>query len=255
MRLGRLIKPLAIWAVLCLPATALAEQGTVFFKNGATLQGDIVNYQPGQPITVRNPDGSLATYSADDVERVEMAPVAQPPPAAAPPPAVAPAPAPAPAPYPTAPGMAPPVQDPRINELMAERRRYSRRPGLALPIVLMAVGGGLVAIGGLWWSVGSNTCGSLLLDDYYDDDDCDSADGLTGGQVAGVVFWAFGGTMIALGGGLGIPLRIAKRARYKRKLQAIDEELRSLGVQQLSLRPSIPVAGNGAWGMTMEARF
>jgi hypothetical protein len=200
----RALTALTLWAVASIAA---ADRGTVHLTNGGQVTGELVEYLPGNRVTVDLGGGQRLTFLAAEVSGVEVQSSAE----------VAPV-----APLgPVAPAATAPVAgvDPQVQELLLRRHELLRRRiGMGGPIALLTAGAGASVLG---WLVMFPT-GRALCDDYYHD--CTWPPFSVAGAVVGTV-----GIGLAVWGAALIPARIARRRQRADEIRAIDQELMGRG--------------------------
>jgi hypothetical protein len=228
---------LRAWVVLALSAitsAAAAERGTVQLTNGGQVTGELVEYVPGDHVTVDIGGGQQLVLKAADVAAVQ---VGSPPAAGLAAPAAAPAPAPAPA------------YDPHVQALLLRRNDLLRqRIGFGGPIAMLAGGSAMAIVGwGVIFPLARETC----IDETFDGDGCSGWDE---GDVAGAVIGSLG-IALAITGGALIPSRVNRRRARTQELEQIDGELRTMGFTARVV-PWLRTGGSGpSGGLTARLTF
>jgi hypothetical protein len=200
----RALIALSLWAITSLAA---ADRGTVHLTNGGQVTGELVEYFPGNRVTVDLGGGQRLTFLAAEISGVDIQSSAPAAPAAIESPLT---------PSPSAPlaGV-----DPQVQELLLRRHELLRRRiGMGGPIILLSAGAGASALG---WLV-MFPAGRAFCDDYYDD--CTWPPLSVAGAVVGTV-----GIGLAVWGAALIPARIARRRQRADEINAIDQELMGRG--------------------------
>jgi len=205
-RLHSLTALCALALALLIPAAAEAQQqGTVYLNDGSVLSGQVIEFVPGDHITLQIGTTAPIVIPQANIARVEMGQ-----PAAAPQPF---------APQPTQPYQPPPPQQQQqAYQPMQPYQPYQlqqpyqqpparRKPGLGMPITFMAVG-----------AVMAITGGALISLSYYDYDDYYYDDYGTDEALfyPGVALATAGGVMFTLGV-VFLIIRIGQRRRWTRE--------------------------------------
>jgi hypothetical protein len=149
----------ALALALLIPAAADAQQqGTVYLNDGSVLSGQVIEFVPGDHITLQIGTTPPIVIPQANIARVEMGQTAAPPQPFAP--------------QPTQPYQPPPQQQAyqpaqQPYQPYQLQQPYSaparRKPGLGLPITFMAVGAVMAITGGALISLSFDSY------DYYDD--------------------------------------------------------------------------------------
>jgi hypothetical protein len=249
---------LGILLVSLFSSTAQAESATVRLKKGGKVSGELVEYVPGDHVTLGLPGGKISRIPASDLKSVQIgAPSAR----AEEPTRLKPAPAKnepdGPQAVPVSRHTAPPVhitdgaQVAVIQGLMAERADWqSRDTGLAVPIIFTIAGAGLIGLGVGLHSLYEHPGGYSSSDgweEYSKDSTFNvlSIVSLISGAVtltAAGVFWA---------------LRTSD-SRQEQELQRIDNQLMLYGVHASVSPWFVPPTTQGAGasgGMTFTLKL
>ena len=182
--------------LLLVPSEADAQQqGTVYFNDGRVLSGQVIEYVPGDHITLQMGTTPPIVIQNADIARVELGPPPSPIQPFAPQPTQ---------PYQTQPYQPPPQEQayqpaPQPYQPYQLQQPYSppprRKPGLGLPITFLAVGAVLTLSGGALISLSNE---SLLY--------------------PGIAFAAAGGVFFTLGV-VFLIIRIGQRRRWTQEQQ------------------------------------
>ena len=181
----RMLPLIAVAVVLsAFQPAALADPGRVHLRDGSTLQGEIVTFEPGVGVSIQIINGSVIQLGADIVARVEIGIS----PAPAPDLSVAPA---QPAPMPNG------APAPAAFSAAAPPPRFqSRRPGLTGPLIMGGVGLLIVLTGT-----------PIYLTSY----DCYDCYEITPKGMTGLAIMGIGGALAISGLAIWLPMRIKNR--------------------------------------------
>jgi hypothetical protein len=194
----------ALALALLIPAAADAQQqGTVYLNDGSVLSGQVIEFVPGDHITLQIGTTPPIVIPQANIARVEMGQTAAPPQPFAP--------------QPTQPYQPPPQQQAyqpaqQPYQPYQLQQPYSaparRKPGLGLPITFMAVGAVLAITGGALISLSFDTY------DYYGDYGTDESL-----FYPGVALAATGGVFFTLGV-VFLIIRLGQRRRWTQEQAA-----------------------------------
>lgn len=190
--------------LLLAPSEADAQQqGTVYFNDGRVLSGQVIEYVPGDHITLQMGSTPPIVIQNADIARVELGPPPSPIQPFAPQPTQ---------PYQTQPYQPPPQEQayqpaPQPYQPYQLQQPYSppprRKPGLGLPITFLAVGAVLTLSGGALISLSNDSY-------YYGTDESL--------LYPGIAFAAAGGVFFTLGV-VFLIIRIGQRRRWTQEQQ------------------------------------
>jgi len=238
-------KLLHTWFVLALSSVAsvaAADRGTVTLTNGGQITGELVEYAPGDHVTVDLGGGQQLTFKAAEISAVQVTNGAAPA-ASADIGLAAPAVQNAAAPVAT--------DSPHVQQLLLRRHELLRRRiGFGGPIGMLAGGTAMAVIGwGVIFPVAKDVCRTVYDGSSFENRDCHWGPGAVAGAVIGSLGIALAATGVAL-----IPSRVARRKSRAQELEAIDGELRSMGFTA-SVAPWLRTGPNSLIGMRATLTF
>lgn len=222
-------------AMTAFSSVAAAERGTVTLTNGGQVAGELVEYVPGDHVTVDLGGGQQLVLKAAEVQSVQVGASAAP---SAPPAAPAAGPA------------AQPTYDPAVQALLLRRHELLRRRiGFGGPIGMIAGGTAMAVVG---WAVIFPLARESCVGEALDGANSCSGD-WDGGDVAGAVIGSLGAALAITGVAL-IPGRIARRRARDQELQQIDGQLHSMGFTA-SVTPWLRTGQNPSAGLSARLTF
>jgi hypothetical protein len=215
----------AIVALTLVSSAALAEPATVQLKNGGRVTGELLEYVPGDHVTVQVEGQEPLRFGADELARVDVGKL--PPEAPAPPIARGPTP-----------------RTPEERALLDERTvLLLQRVGLGGPITLLSLGA-LFSIYGV----------SELISDRHDCNSTFSVESDCRFETASDVALISLGAVGAAVGGYWLARRVNARRSRNARLLEIESELSS-SLLRASLAPWGRPGARGAYGLGAVLQF
>jgi len=228
------------------PAAATAAtaptpgSGTVHLRNGGFVRGELIELQPGTLVRVKLADGTVRDIPWADVDHVQDPSLPPPAPSAQ----NAAAPGSTPAGGRLGVGPLPPLEVANADEIRRLRLERDEISNTA-PAVMMILGGGaflLLGLPGMLVLAVGESCNDDYGDEFSTDRDCDNI------RSTGIVMTVVG----VVGGGVAV-WGLIKSGQNRRRRTELNNRVRELKGEQLSLTLDVrPRANGAALGLTLR---